>query len=342
MKKLILTSLLAIAGYASYAQTNTFQSSGNVGIGTLSPAQPLDVETNLNGTNAIYFVNSSTGSSARARFALGNGVNTAVFNLNGSGYPTDPNALSINPPGPGSLIFGSGGLERMRIVSGGNVGIGTTTPAWPLDVASSTNATSGFQFTNSNTGSSARSRFILNNGTTSGTIIFNGSGYATDPNSLLFFIPTGTGSMIFGTAGTESMRILSNGNLLVGKTTQTNTAYKIDVNGSIRSNSIVVNTTGADFVFAPGYKLSSLATVDRYIQKNHHLPGIASANEMRANGLNVAENQTKLLQKTEELTLYLIEKDNIQVVQFYVGRISSCSLVIAIFHHCIQINRSIA
>jgi len=197
----------------------------------------------------------------------------------------------------------------MRISSTGYIGIGISTPAYPLDIATNTNGTTAFQFTNSNTSSSARARFILSNGVNYSVFNLNGSGYATDPNALAIGAPASGGALIFNTGGAERMRFLSSGNLLIGKTTQTNSAYILDINGNVRANSIVVNTSGADFVFAPDYKLASLDDVNHYIQQNHHLPGIASADEMRANGLNVGENQTKLLQKTEELTLYLIEKD---------------------------------
>ena len=105
------------------------------------------------------------------------------------------------------------------------------------------------------------------------------------------------------------MRLLYNGSVLIGKTTPSASNYMLDVNGNVRSNSLVINSTGADFVFEPTYILPSLTDVKAYIEKNHHLPEIPSAKEMQTNGLNVGENQTKLLQKIEELTLYLIEKD---------------------------------
>ena len=107
----------------------------------------------------------------------------------------------------------------------------------------------------------------------------------------------------------ESLRVNNLGNLLIGKTSQTNTAYKLDVNGTIRGNGVIVNTTGADFVFKPSYKLASLPELKNYIDLNHHLPGIASATEMQAKGLDLGENQVKLLQKVEELTLYTIASD---------------------------------
>lgn len=98
-----------------------------------------------------------------------------------------------------------------------------------------------------------------------------------------------------------------NGNVLIGKVTQTNANYKLDVAGNVRANKVVVNTTGADFVFDPSYDLIPLPALGKYIAEHRHLPGIKSAAEMQQEGLDVGENHTKLLQKIEELTLYIIE-----------------------------------
>jgi hypothetical protein len=106
-----------------------------------------------------------------------------------------------------------------------------------------------------------------------------------------------------------STTFLTNGNVLIGKTTQTNAGYKLDVNGNTRSNKVVVNTTGADFVFDSAYHLRALPEVDTYIAQNHHLPDIQPAEEMKKEGLDIGDNQTRLLQKVEELTLYLIKQD---------------------------------
>ncbi|HEX2921877.1 MAG TPA: hypothetical protein VHO50_12010 [Bacteroidales bacterium] len=84
-------------------------------------------------------------------------------------------------------------------------------------------------------------------------------------------------------------------------------SYKLNVSGKIRADEIVVNTSGADFVFDPDYNLPDLAEVERYIEENKHLPDVAPASEMQADGMNVSEMQTKMLQKIEELTLYVIE-----------------------------------
>jgi hypothetical protein len=106
---------------------------------------------------------------------------------------------------------------------------------------------------------------------------------------------------------TEGNSFFNAGNILIGKTTQTNTAYKLDVSGKIRAHEIVVNTTGADFVFEPTYKLRTLSELEAFIRTNKHLPDFAPAKEMQQNGVSAGEMQTKLLQKVEELTLYVIE-----------------------------------
>ena len=64
----------------------------------------------------------------------------------------------------------------------------------------------------------------------------------------------------------------------------------------------------ADFVFEKDYDLPTLSEVEQFIQKNKHLPGVPSAKEVETNGMDVAETQAMLLQKIEELTLYIIQQ----------------------------------
>ena len=94
----------------------------------------------------------------------------------------------------------------------------------------------------------------------------------------------------------------------VGIGTQ-NPRSSLDVNGSIRAKEILVETTGADFVFADDYQLRPLSEVEAFITENKHLPEIQSAQEMQENGVSVSELQTKLLQKIEELTLYILQQE---------------------------------
>ncbi|NHA06369.1 TMF family protein [Mucilaginibacter sp. HC2] len=128
--------------------------------------------------------------------------------------------------------------------------------------------------------------------------------YTRIPSSSSFTINSRTSPTAFSTL----FAVRNNGNVLIGKTTQTNTAYKLDVAGGIRANQVVVNTNGADFVFDRSYHLPALSSVKDYIAQNHHLPEIEPASQMQKEGLNVGDNQIKLLQKIEELTLYLIDE----------------------------------
>lgn len=118
---------------------------------------------------------------------------------------------------------------------------------------------------------------------------------------------TGNALMFYTHTNTLGMTILHN---RVGIGTQ-NPLYKLDVAGTIRANEIIVNTTGADFVFADDYQLRPLSEVKAFIKENKHLPEIKSAQEMQENGIGVNELQTQLLQKIEELTLYILQQEEV-------------------------------
>ncbi|PCJ00825.1 MAG: hypothetical protein COB15_01775 [Flavobacteriales bacterium] len=65
-----------------------------------------------------------------------------------------------------------------------------------------------------------------------------------------------------------------------------------------------------DYVFAKDYELMTIPELGNYINENNHLPNMPSANEVEKNGMGVGELQTKLVEKVEELTLYIIELEN--------------------------------
>ena len=82
---------------------------------------------------------------------------------------------------------------------------------------------------------------------------------------------------------------------------------KLAVNGTITAKEVNVTVSGwSDFVFDSSYALKPLNEVEKSIKLHKHLEGIPTAKEVAANGVSVGEMQAKLLQKTEELTLYLI------------------------------------
>lgn len=83
-----------------------------------------------------------------------------------------------------------------------------------------------------------------------------------------------------------------------------------EVNGTIRAKEVKIEATGwADFVFDRDYKLRNLTEVENHIAEHKHLPDMPSEADVKENGIDVAEMQAKLLQKIEELTLYVIDQD---------------------------------
>jgi hypothetical protein len=89
--------------------------------------------------------------------------------------------------------------------------------------------------------------------------------------------------------------------------------YKLAVGGGIIAEKVRVATSGttswADYVFDKDYKLRSLTDLDNFIKTNKHLPDIPTTTEVTENGVDLAQTQVLLLQKIEELTLYVIEQN---------------------------------
>jgi hypothetical protein len=85
----------------------------------------------------------------------------------------------------------------------------------------------------------------------------------------------------------------------------------VSVNGKIMCEELKVQDSGSwpDYVFDKSYQLNSLHEVEKYIEENNHLPGIPNACTVEENGVEIGNMQKLLLQKIEELTLYMIDAD---------------------------------
>lgn len=212
--------------------------------------------------------------------------------------------------------------------SNGYVGIGTASPTAKLHVAAGNEILDGDLDINGN----------INVKSDQKSIQFASPG--SSPQPMMFMFPSGTVNtdrMViahspsyttwglqyndvsdrFDFLGAGSSRVsinLSNGNVGVGVTTP---AYKLEVCGTIRAKEVRVETGWCDYVFNKTYKLKSLQEVEKYIDEHKHLPGIAPATEVEKDGLKVGEMSKAMMEKIEELTLYVIElnKENKKLQQ---------------------------
>jgi len=111
------------------------------------------------------------------------------------------------------------------------------------------------------------------------------------------------------TTNIPSNGLYVNGNVRFGYTGTNGAAYKLAVNGKILGEEVRIEDSSnwPDYVFADDYKLKTLEEVEAHINQYSHLPGIPSAAEVEADGILVGDMQKKMMEKIEELTLYLIE-----------------------------------
>jgi hypothetical protein len=172
-------------------------SAGNVGIGTTSPQVELHVKGN-NGWGELRVEGQS--------FSGGNGGAVEFY--------SEGTALAdIYSDTTKNLIFRTNGsTERMRITSGGNVGIGTTSPVAKLDVTSSSGVIASF------VGASGNYAQIYSD---ANAAVFGASTTTSLGNNYLYINPS-SNFQAFITNGAERMRITSGGDLCVGTTSTSN------------------------------------------------------------------------------------------------------------------------
>lgn len=169
--------------------------------------------------------------------------------------------------------------------TGGNVGIGTSSPESTLHVLGT-------------------SRFYLDN---QSHFIMTSWGLASSDNITLD-AENSSGTAHVPLSFAASLFYFYNGNVGIG--TNDTKGYKLAVAGSMVAEAVTVKlkSNWPDYVFNKNHKLMPLNEVENFIKANNHLPNIPTEAEVKTNGINVAEMNVKLLQKVEELTLYVIEQ----------------------------------
>ncbi len=281
--------LFALMGCTmALAQTNTFPTSGDVGIGTTTPTAKLHVV----GQDAHFFSNSSDNT-----LELGRDTNQKILLRAADTHlffdwiqDADENLAHImyfrnlaqGTSPDNDIRFQTSSADRLTIKTDGNVGIGTNSPGTKLDV----NGT--FRAQDVITVQTGGSYKVALNGLSDGYIAGRDNSF-----SQKFLINSNGDSWFNG------------GNVGIGTTAPG--TFKLAVNGNVRAKEIKVETGWSDFVFEKDYNLPTLEEVEEHIQDKGHLKDIPSAEEVAENGILLGEMDSKLLQKIEELTLYMID-----------------------------------
>ncbi|MYL85214.1 hypothetical protein GTA51_19130 [Desulfovibrio aerotolerans] len=244
------TVSIATAG----AQRLIVTATGSVGIGTTNPKWKLET------LNGIISVNNDDGTSdSRILFRQKNGTDyptswigqptwdKAVFYIYGPTATANETAATY---GAATWRFLTSGTEAMRITSTGNVGIGTTGPAYKLDINNPAgNLRTGFHLGNGGTDD----LFLTDNSSLISSNAFWNGGWYYNSSSAATYISISGGTFSFataptGTAGatpafTTKMYISNAGNIGIGTTTPT---VALDVNGAVRAaNAIMAKAVGS-------------------------------------------------------------------------------------------------
>lgn len=276
---------------------------GKVGIGVKNPHARLDVKGNVKFRSGnIFFLNLKDSSLITDEILLidstgtlkrGGDLKSLVYGAGPDpGLPclTDLNGLPIIPGpiwqnSPGKLFADDDCIPDLM------VGIGTTNPLAKLDIH--TKGTFGIP----------------------DVILVRRPG---PPGTLPLLHLTSSGMLNTisinnaSTVTSQNLVLNSGGNtpLIIARDHQNNKIFQLENSGLLLAREIKVNLQSwPDYVFQPGYNLLPLEEVETFIRKNGHLPEVPSAETVTTEGLDLGEANRMLLQKVEELTLYLIEQD---------------------------------
>lgn len=276
--------------------------------------------TNLGiGTNTLTSLTTGNSNTAIGGGALQN-VTTGTLNLAVGGA-----SLNANTTGTGNVGLGHGSLFK-NVAGSNNTAIGrdalynsTGTGNLGLGTVALVNLTTG----NNNISLGFKSGNTLTTGSSNVFIGYEAGFSETGSNKLYIANSLTPNPLIKGEFDNKNLKInlgatksttvgfLAVGNFDAAFAMPTTNSYRLIVQDGIITEKVKVALKGtadwADYVFEPSYQLMPLEKVESFVKENKHLPNVPSAEEMSKNGLDVSQTSAKLMEKIEELTLYMIE-----------------------------------
>ncbi len=302
----------------------------NGGLDNISPRPLVSAGTLANGEIRGYSYSGKAYDDGFLRLSAGGGTNPIKTFIDLSAYSSIPDMA-------GNIVFGTYGYERMRLEGNGNLGIDTNNPQQKF-VVSNNNAegfevyldpalsvvglqsynrninayskmqldASQFSFMSGKVGigtNNPQQNFVVSNNNTEGFEVY------LDPALSVVGLQSYNRNI---NAYSKMELDASQFSFMYGKVGigKKNPSNELDVNGTIHSKEVKVDMDNwSDFVFKKEYTLPTLEEVEKHIAEKGHLENIPSEEEVLKNGINVGEMNAKLLQKIEELTLYIIEQN---------------------------------
>lgn len=286
---------LLLVCIATKAQNNTSYNANTIpingsfctafGVGALA-SNATGTANIANGYQSLY--SNTTGSNNTA-----NGYQSLYSNTNGiANIANGSYALYLNTTGSYNIANGANALNH-NTTGSSNVAIGVEALY--------------FNHTGSNNVAIGEWAGFSNSYGSNNVFIGSSSGYSEGGSNKLYISNGASNALIYGDFATHQV--------LLGVPNATGYVFKgsrtLNVMGGILTDSVRValSSEWADYVFDENYTLKPLNELEQFIIANKHLPNIPKAAEVKEKGINLAEINIKLLEKTEELTLYIIQQN---------------------------------
>ncbi len=338
-----LRNYIKISPQEGTVDNNVFISTNGTGIGTSDPQTVLhlrnrtvDEIVRLEGADPMIKFRNTTG-------AWGSYKDIGFLQT----VNDDLRIGTFSSNSTGDFIIRTGGTDQVLVNSVGNVGIGHDAPFTKMHIVGGQDAglsltNNGYMMLGPITGtniildnneiiarSGATTAATLNLQTNGGELVsgarltVNKDGEAiklngVDPAINLYvngvqksYIWQTGNNLNIGVSSALGKIVVNTNQMLIGTSVTPPSGYKLGVGGKVICEELKVKLQAGgwpDYVFADDYKLPLLTEVEKFIQANKHLPNIPAASEVEKEGLEIGDMQKRMMEKLEELTLYIIQQ----------------------------------